>query len=365
MHHTDDFVILPCEETPVSREASARILVVGDMHFSERSLPLLEGLKSGIIRAINEYQPDAVVFLGDTLDRFIGINSMRLTEATEFFYLCTTLTRIILLIGNHDVPLKSGFLSTYHGFNALRHYWPNTTVIDREAVEFTVNGFRFHAVAYCPNGELQRGLDTLTRDDSGDTLKPSATFCHQEIKGHKLGYLTGDDGDPWPPGKGLLIAGHIHLHHYMPATKDRDEVLYVGSPYQDNHSESPDKSISLMTFMQDGWKEERVFLGLPRKEAKEMTAAEYDKWVPDSNVLYTLEVVGTLSETSEHTYSDKTQALRREGGKVTFSCPKDRTEYFTDDSCGAVEASRPLRELISESIRDNPRIQKVFAKVFV
>jgi hypothetical protein len=115
----------------------------------------------------------------------------------------------------------------------------------------------------------------------------------------------------------------------------------------------------------DGWREERVFLGLPRKEAKEMTAKEYGKWIPESNVLYTLEVVGTLAETSEHTYSDKTQALRRGDSKVTFSCPKDRTEYFADDSCKVVEASRPLRECVWESIKDNPRLQKVFAKVFV
>lgn len=363
MNTFDDFVILPPEEE--GQDGTARILVVGDMHFSERSLPLLEGLKSSILRAINEHTPDAVVFLGDTLDRFININSMRLTEATEFFYLCTTLTRIILLIGNHDVPLKSGFFSTYHGFNAMRHYWQNTIVVDREAVEFDVKDFRFRAVAYCPNGSLQKGLETLRRDKCGDDKRVAATFCHQEIKGHKLGYLTGDDGDPWPLGQGLLIAGHIHLHHHMPATKERDEILYTGSPYQDNHSESPDKSISLITFTPEGWREERIFLGLPRKEVKEMTAKEYTLWTPARNVIYTLEVIGTLSETSEHTYSEKTQTLRKEGSKVTFSCPKDRSEYFPDDTRVVMGASRPLRECIADSISDKPRLQRVFARVFL
>ena len=94
-----------------------------------------------------------------------------------------------------------------------------------------------------------------------------------------------------------------------------------------------------------------------------MTAAQYTGWQPCSNVLYTLEVVGTLSETSRHTYSDKTQKLRREGSKVTFSCLKDRTEYFAEESVQQ-QASVPLRQHISDSIRDNPRLQKVFAKVF-
>lgn len=358
MNTQAELVILPCLDHDDTAQDCARILVVGDMHFSERSLPLLEALKDGVIRAIIEHSPHAVVFTGDTLDRFININSMRLTEATEFFYTCSTLVKIYVLIGNHDVPLKSGVLSTYHGFNAMRHYWHNTVIVDREAIEFACNGFLFRAVAYCPNGKLQQGLSTLPA-----AAGVAATFCHQEIKGHKLGYLTGDDGDPWPLGNGLLVAGHIHLHHYMPATAERDEVLYVGSPYQDNYSESADKSISLLTFTTGSWREERIRLGLARKEHLEMTATQYTAWQPCSNVLYTLEIVGTLSETSRHTYSDKTQKLRREGSKVTFSCLKDRTEYFAEESVQQ-QASVPLRQHISDSIRDNPRLQKVFAKVF-
>ena len=339
---------------------TARLLVIGDLHFSDRSAPLLQQLSDKIIQTVERTSPDAVVFLGDTLDRFATINSVRHSEATDLLYVCSLLSKVILLIGNHDIPRKTHFLSTHHGFNPMR-YWNNTIVVDRQCVEFVVNGLTFQAVPYCPNGRLQDALDTLP----SRSAKPTATFCHQEIKGHALSHLTGDDGDGWPSGRGLLVCGHIHLHHYMPATQERDEVLYVGTPYQDNYSENTDKSISLLTFSDSGWTEERIYLDLPKKVRLEMTALEYSMWSLESNTIYSLTVTGTHRENSAHRESDKTLEIRRSGGSVMFLNADDRVDATEMSGDRVAQPFKTVRDSIAESIVDKPHLQRVFAQIYI
>jgi len=340
-------------------------------------------LLSGILAQIRRLQPDAVVFLGDTLDKFITINSMRLTEATDFFQQCMLLTKVILLIGNHDIPRKRYMLSTYHGFNALRFWGPQMIVVDRQCVEFEVNGHFFRAVPYCPNGRMQEALDTLP----GTTCDKvwSATFCHQEIRGHHLTYLMGNTGDVWPFGRELLIAGHIHHHHHIVAKPPlrqtapentggidvgNSEVLYVGSPYQDNHSESPDKSISLLTFYRNTenasdvrWKEERIHLGLPTKMKLSMSASEYARWLPNTNTIYTLTISGTTSENNDHAASDKTSGIRNFGGKVTFV----RSDILMPMAHGHQLTVQPQTksswEMVADVVRVRPHLWDVYIAI--
>lgn len=333
-----------------------RVLVVGDLHFSERSLYVLDDLKRKIIETIKKTKPDTVVFLGDTLDRFASISSVRLTEATEFFYECSLLSPIVLLIGNHDIPNKKCFMSTHHGFNALRHYWKNTTVVDRQCVEFKVGEFVFQAVPYCPNGRLMDGLNTLP--DRCET--PKAIFCHQEIFGTDLGGIASETGDKWNC-KGLLVCGHIHKHSYM--RTESGEVLYVGSPYQDNHSECPDKSISMLTFTQDGWKEKRIYLGLPTKVKLVMTAREFKKWIPEKNTIYTVSVHDTSANNSKYRGSDKVTLIELMGGTVTFINTTNKADVISDNFIP--KERKVLKTMIAESIKEKKHLHSTYSKVFV
>jgi hypothetical protein len=347
-----------------------RILVIGDLHFSSRSLPLLEQLKSKIIAEIKKRKLngtlDHVVFLGDTHDRFGQINSSRSKEVIEFFYQISLHIPFTLLIGNHDIPNKTFYFCEDHGFTALKYYWNNVTVVDK-CVEFEINGFIFRAVAYCPNGRLIEGLSSLDNsieDGVPKTInkeklsKCSAVFCHQEIHGCDLGTLNSTEGDKWDPSFPLLICGHIHKYHYS-----QDNVLYIGSPYQDNFGEDPDKSISLFTFNEDGtYTEERIYLDLPKKIRLRFNYKEYIKWQPDPNTLYSITVTGTWKECSSIRDSEKSKKMRIGGNKIEFIT----TSMLDDDDMGSdnhVEV-RSFKTVVAASIQDKDHLRSIYQRVF-
>ena len=350
--------------------AQARILVVGDMHFAERSILIVEKMKPLIIENIKKYKPDKVVFLGDTLDRFGTTTHVRSREAIDFFYEVSQLCPTILLIGNHDIPNKNDFMSANHGFTGMKYYWKNTTVVDTCCVEFEINGLIFQAVPYCPNGRLVDGLNTL----EGRSLNGiAAIFCHQEIKNCDLDGMISAHGDEWDDSSPLLICGHIHKRQLL-----KDNVYYIGSPYQDKvdeyYVEPEDKGISLLTFTRsresqthaqtsDGikWKERRIALNLPIKTKLIMTAKDYGKWEPEENYIYFITVHGTNYENSKHRGSDKTLEVAKSGGKVVFS----NTGISLDINIKShVKEQKSLFERMKNSIADKPHLQSIYDDVF-
>ena len=314
-----------------------------------------------LLEHMRRLAPDHTVHLGDFLDRFGNINSKRLTEATTFLGQASDICPSTAVIGNHDIPKKTDFLSPNHGFSAL-HRWDQSRmqVADTKCISWQLKGLWFRAVPYCPNGRLWDALDKGSITD----VKYSATFCHQELKGHHMEHLTGNKGDSWPLGSGLTVAGHLHEWHYMPATSARDEILYVGSPYQDNHTENPNKSISLLTFCQDGtWKEERVFLNLPRKVKLSMLTSQYAAWEPEVDTIYTLILTGGSAENAEHSASQKSNAIRT-SGTITF-VRSDVGIRRSSSSSSASPTTKSMREELSEVIRsERPYLWDSYLRVF-
>jgi DNA repair exonuclease SbcCD nuclease subunit len=341
-------------------EQTAKILVIGDMHFSKRSAMIIKPMTEGILASIRKYKPDHVVFLGDTLDRFRNVDAVRQTEAVNFFYQCSLLCPFTVLIGNHDIETKTLFMSPEHGFVAMRYYWP-VNIVDTKCIEFLVKGLRFQAVPYCPNGMLEEGLATI----ENKTGEPVATFCHQEIEGCDTGrrILTGG-GDSWSYDKGLLVAGHIHLHKKMKDEEGRVYALYIGSPYQDNIDECPDKSISLLTFIGTTWTEKRIYLGLPTKVSLAMTYKEYRKWEPEDNTIYFLSICGSASDLSRVSLMDKTKTIKANGGKITTINTSTTDKSTSVRTNTGIHKSITLKEAVGSKIKDKPHLADIYAEVF-
>lgn len=310
------------------RHDDVRILVIGDLHFCERSASIIKPMTEGILKVLKEERPNHVVFLGDSLDGFRKVDTVYQTQAVNFFAECSKLCPCTLLIGNHDIESKNLFMSPMHGFSAFKHYWP-ITVADTHCVEFAVNGMLFQAVPYCPLGRLEEGLNTI----QNKTGEPIATFCHQEIDGCSTGTHVMKGGDKWLTSWGLGVFGHIHHHNMM---KDKDGAvyaLYTGSPYQDKIDESIDKSISLLTFRKAlacppgfnsvygrpeyYWREKRIYLGLPVKVQVRLSYEEYKAWEPQDKHIYFLIIRGTASEMLSVDRMQKTKLVKDKGGKIT------------------------------------------------
>lgn len=339
----------------------ARILVIGDMHFSERSLSILPVLCHQLLEWMRRLKPDHCVHLGDFLDRFGNLNSTRLTEATTFLGQASDICPCTAVIGNHDIPKKHAFLSPNHGFSAL-HRWDQQQirVADTKCISFQVKSMWFRAVPYCPNGRLWEAIATCV----SPVETYSATFCHQELRGHHMEHLTGQTGDPWPLGSGLAVAGHLHEHRYISATDKRDAILYTGSPYQDDHTESPDKSISLLTFYPNGqWSEERIFLTLPKKVKLCMLTSQYALWQPEANTIYTLILSGGSTENTTQSVSDKSVAIRSTAGTITFV--RTDTVVRNEERIVPSPSNKSLREELAESIRfERPYLWDSYVRVF-
>jgi len=338
------------------KKGVAKILVVGDLHFAARSIMILDVVKKEVLEQIKKKDPDLVVFLGDTLDRFGSLDSTRNEEAYDFFYEVTLTHRILLLIGNHDIPNKTYFMCGSHGFVGMRYYWENTTVVDKKCVELEINGHIFQAVPYCPNGMLDKGLNTLP----DRSKKPSAIFCHQEIMGCNLRpRIVSKEGDIWPKDAPLLICGHIHKYHHP-----QENVWYTGSPYQDNFGEDyADKSISYIIFDGDTVTEERIKLQVPIKRQLLMAAKKYSEWEPEEGNIYRIEVTGSSKENSKLRLINKTIKIKDDGGKVSFKNVDtfDRSRFSNNFYN---EKKRVLKEVIIESIKDKTHLQPIFKQVF-
>jgi len=153
------------------------------------------------------------------------------------------LTPVYVLIGNHDRPNNSDFLSDRHFFSALK-YVPNITIVDRVVhLDHEASGHQFLFVPYVPNG---RFADALATSLFGSISEISVIFAHQEFRTCTLNKLTPDvtsqDGDVWAPTAPFIVSGHIHDHQFL-----QGNILYPGTPMQHRFTDqADDKTISLL-----------------------------------------------------------------------------------------------------------------------
>lgn len=346
-----------------SPSRTARIMVFGDMHFSARSLTILDLMCERCLQRLDEQKPDHAVFLGDTHDRFGLVPTPMSKRVIRFFYQVSLRCPFTLLIGNHDIPNKTLFYCEDHDFHGMKYYWKNTQVIDK-CERFSVNGLLFAGVAYCPNGRLLEGLEPAQPIE-----ELAGIFCHQEIRGCSINGIPSAEGDKWDRSWTPIFCGHIHLHH----TPQRN-VHYIGSPYQDSFGEDPDKSISLLTFTEiqteagsdarvtgATWKEERIYLGLPKKFRLHMLANEFWSWEPESPHLYSLTVAGTPKECQIIRESKMYKQMMTGGNKIELLNVMPETEEMDGPAeRGEFKGERrTLREIVSDSIVGKPHLQEI------
>jgi hypothetical protein len=322
---------------------------IGDLHFSSRSVSLLDILTERILQRIDEYKPDHVVFFGDTHDRFGQVSTARSRQVGLFFYQVSLRVPFTLLIGNHDIPNKTLFYCEEHDFTAMKFYWKNTTIVDK-CIRFKVKGFLFAAVAYCPNGRLLEGLEPAQPLE-----ELTAVFCHQEIRGCMINGIPSSEGDKWSSKWPTIFCGHIHQHH-----TPQPNVHYVGSPYQDSFGEEDDKSISMLTFEGNSWSEERIYLDLPKKIRLHMTTNEFWEWKPVSPNLYSLTITGSSKECQVVRESEEYKSMTVGGNKCELihtsqldieTEPTEATEFQVE--------RRTLKEIVASSIKDKPYLQEI------
>lgn len=268
-----------------------KILVVGDPHFKVDNREETDILHREVLFNLQKHHPDFLVILGDTLDRHETIHVSPLTRAVNFIKDCSKLTKTFLLIGNHDVKNNKQIFSDEHPFVAFEGF-PNITVVK--------NVVTYQDFLFCPY--LPTGL-------FNDYVKPEdhikIIFCHQEFYQAEINKdIFSKDGDRWDRKK-LIISGHVHKRQIS------EYIWYIGTPFQHNFGEDPDKSISLID-VGEKITEERIFLSIPKKITLELNYQEFRELDYTGQEDLRVIVTGNKQELSTIKKSEKIKIITNE-----------------------------------------------------
>jgi DNA repair exonuclease SbcCD nuclease subunit len=217
-----------------------------------------------------------------------------------------------LLIGNHDRPNNSTFLTNEHPFNALKD-WDNMTVVDTTQ-ERTINGQKFKFVPYVPPGRFEEALIVNSNVKEYSPNNETAIFAHQEFYGVKMGSFISKDGDKWPLNYPLIISGHIHDYE-----ETQTNIIYTGTPLQHSFGDRSDKTVSVFKFYKNGtWKQQRIDLGLMKREIIYLNPEQIHTFNPSSDKLIKIVIKGEESEIKSLLKLEKIKELKRLGVKISY-----------------------------------------------
>ena len=289
-----------------------KVLCIGDPHIKVNNMVESEQMLEKLIEITNEKKPDFIVCLGDVLDRHSNIHVSCLMMAEKMVDKLSSLCPFYLLVGNHDRPNNSNFLTNEHPFNAMKK-WNNVTVVD-VFHKFEFHSKKFLMLPYTSPGRLEEAIQIAMKNGESfeDIRSYTSIFMHQEIFAAKLGGIVSEHGDKYPLDYPLGISGHIHDYDQLQAN-----FIYVGTPFQHNYSEQTSKCISIFTF-EEGWSQERIDLGLMKKVTVYITPEEVHDYVVPKDKMVKLVVRGSEAAIKTISKVNKIQELKKAGVKVVF-----------------------------------------------
>lgn len=315
-----------------------RILVIGDPHFKVSNVRETEEMSEKILSTAFSISPDLIVCLGDVLDRHDQISVFPFKRAVEFLSKLASIAEVVVLIGNHDRPNNSTYLTDEHPFLACKQ-WKNLTIVD-SVVSKEYLGRKFLFVPYVPSG---RFAETLEIDP--EWKNSTCIFAHQEFTGAKMGPVISSV-ENWRLDFPLIVSGHIHDFQEV-----APNLLYVGTPIQHGFADSIDKTISLFTWdfsnSSPNYSHERIDLGCQKKKVIHVSPNQIDSFHPAQNTVTKLVIEGTASELKALIKSSKVSTLREAGVEVRFKTLNE-TPSFRYSKRNYQET---LRNLIGEDSR--------------
>lgn len=250
------------------------VLVIGDPHLKIGALPRSQAMLNQIYEKIDERKPNMIVCLGDVLDRFAHIHQEPLSLAIEMFTRFQQKALTFILIGNHDRPNNSVYLTNEHPYTSV-HHWKQTpypiNIIEKPYVHVDeTTGYTFTFVPYTPEGRMHDALNTVSGWEFSNVV-----FSHQDIRGGKYNNITNTTGDVWQVDYPLLINGHIHDFQRI-----NENIIFPGSPLQHAFNESFEKGLYWLEVERDFIRHERIMLDVPQLWTYHITYEEIETYQP-------------------------------------------------------------------------------------
>jgi hypothetical protein len=320
-----------------------RVLVIGDLHARPALLSEFSALAKALARQAEASRPDVIVLTGDLLHEHARVHTGALNAVLDLIReLAARAADLYVLIGNHDLPSNQCFLEAQHAFNALKA-WPRVHVAD-QVVHDAARSLVF--VPYVPAGRFVEALS-----NSGYAWREGrAIFAHQDFRGARQGTFVSAHGDAWHPDWPLVISGHFHGHQWP-----RPNVCYVGSPVAHDFGDEASHTISLFTWEDPEWREERLDLGLPARRTVTLPLADALAFAPPPATLIRLIVTGTAAELAAFRASREHSSL---AARVTKLVLRSMTSAALDASAPRVTYAERLAALVQG---EAPPVQRLFA----
>lgn len=287
------------------------VACIGDLHFKTNNTNQTTEACTEIVNLIKELDDlKLIVVMGDVLDSHNRMYVDPFNRAYKFIQKLAKLSKVMVLVGNHDYINNSQFLSTQHSllsFNNIK----NVTVVDRVLMD-QIDDCRLVFCPYVSPGRFEEALDTVENWNDANVI-----FAHQEIKGCRQGPIISTEGDEWPSNRPLVVSGHIHDSHWV-----NENVYYTGSSIQVAHGESGFKQLTCIKL--NAKANSRRIVAIPLKVTQKRTyylnCENFKKWKLPENVIAKIVVSGTAGEISLLERSTRYRRLVNEG--VTISSRK-------------------------------------------
>jgi DNA repair exonuclease SbcCD nuclease subunit len=265
-----------------------RILAIGDPHFRIDNVDESNQFINNVSKLIEErVDIDIIVVLGDILHTHEKLHTVALNSATNFFKMLISHKRkVFCLVGNHDATSNTIFLTNNHWMNALKG-WDGLTIVDYPIIEEIYENKFITLCPYVPDGRLVEALNHLnTLEQTSETsikINNSNTyldwknsicvFAHQLLDGAKMGPIVASNVEEWKDEYPLCVSGHIHDKQQI-----KDNLYYVGSSMQHSYGENGDKSLALITIVEDEEPIiEEIYLDIKKKKILYATVEELEE----------------------------------------------------------------------------------------
>jgi DNA repair exonuclease SbcCD nuclease subunit len=350
--------------------AGISILAVGDPHFKTTNCSDTDNFSKQIIDLVTSRRPDVVVLLGDILDRHEHIHEKPLNRCVKFIETLTTLVapgHLAVLVGNHDRPNNSVFLTDEHPFRMLKG-WDSKPIVADVVKTLSVSGHKLVFAPYVPPGRFTEALDTITWrapyvhpgrfTEALDTITwrdAKVIFAHQEFFGAKMGAVVSEVGDKWPLDAPFVISGHIHDYDEL-----QSNIIYTGTPTQHAFGDKEEKSVSWIT-VGDVVKHERIFLNIIKKRTVTVTAQEITSFQLPENCELRLTITGTPAEIKAVSRLELLKTFSEKGVKISY---KADSKPLSEESRRVVRKyNMTFFDILRSQIQAVPELIELFNEI--
>lgn len=335
-----------------------KLLIVGDLHYTTGNRIDTAAVETAVFALIEQHKPQQVVLLGDILDTHERYHTDPHGDSINFLKQLRAALKayggqLAVLIGNHDRPNNSDYLSGRHPFTAFESTNEFAVVSTPMIITVPNCSRRVVCVPYVPPGRFAEAVATVS------VLPTDLIVAHQEFKGAKMGAIVSEAGDDWPLDRNEVISGHVHDYQRL-----QPNVLYVGTPYQQRFGETDGKTVSLFELEAPSVidSEQRLALpGLKPKKIMRFSASEVSTIQLPVGYRLKIVVIGTQGELNAVKKNPRYLEWRNNPDyKVTTKTiavvPNNLAELITDEVPTLAKTKLSFIETLRQRVAADPQL---------